>query len=158
MVKKSKPQPPKGFASSLKLKNLDSRQRAYESYCKHLAEGWSARGWVYEEEGVTILAETMERYIREDPVNLDPAKKKKAEAAGFAYWEKLGADSMKAKKGDEKINVPLYQMFMRNKFGWDKESATTNHFEPDVRRFLAFWETKAKNPEQPAIEVEAVTL
>ncbi len=145
----------KGHKKSVKLKTTDVRLRAYDSYCKHIGEGWSPRGWVFDEGGTTVLWETMEKYIREEPGIFDPAKKKKAEALGFSYWERLGTKGIKGNKGEDKINVPLYQMFMRNKFGWDRDTNTSNHFEPDVRRFLAFWESKAI---APAVEAQIVEV
>lgn len=144
----------KGNKLAQKLKTVDLRLEAYESYCKHIAEGWSPRGWVFKKNGVTVLWETMEKYIREEPHVFDPSKKKEAESTGFSYWEKLGSKGIKGNKGEDKINVPLYQMFMRNKFGWDRDTNTSNHFEPDVRRFLAFWESKAIAPVVEAQVVE----
>jgi hypothetical protein len=45
-------------------------------------------------------------------------KKELAECRSFATWEGLGKSML---HGEMKCETALYQMFMRNKFGWDKE-------------------------------------
>lgn len=110
---------PIGNQYGLALKDPIIRQKAYDSFCAHLSKGKSIRSWWYEdEEGNSCYWETMLSYIKNNPREFDPIKKKIAETKGYQYWEEIAELSA---KGENEANTPSLQMIMRNKFGWDKE-------------------------------------
>ena len=73
---------PKGNDNSKKLKDKKTKDKVYKSYCDHIATGKSHRSWHYEDDGLTLGWETMEKYIRED-VDLDPLHKTIAVSKSF---------------------------------------------------------------------------
>lgn len=130
--------PAKGNKHAVKLKTDEQKIAAYMSYCEWIAAGKSKESWKYTDPSCECSWRTMEKYIRELPEVLQPKHKEWAEADSLALFEEIG---MKMMLGQIDKNSPaVYQMFMRNKFGWDKESHTTSTSETDVRRLLAKWE------------------
>lgn len=103
-----------------KLKDADVRQEAYRQYCEYLASGRSKEGWVFEHPQLTCTFKTMEKYISECPFEFPIIHKNIAEAKSYKAWELRGTDMLDGKQ--EKCQPAIYQMFMRNKFGWDKDS------------------------------------
>lgn len=79
----------------------------------------------------------MEKYIRQD-VDFDPIHKEIAEAKSLAHWEGLG---MKMMLGEVKGCQPaIYQMFMRNKFGWDRDNNDQRETtEPLIKAIAKMW-------------------
>lgn len=125
---------PKGNKLGTKLKDKDVRQEAYKQYCNHIASGECKESFVFEHPTLTVTYKTMERYIRENPIEFPPDKKEAAEAASYRRWTKDGHNMMMGKvKG---CQPAIYQMFMRNKFGWDKETSVKYSFEPEARTLL----------------------
>ena len=110
---------PYGNNNNARLKTKEIKEKVYKDYCEHIAKGLSHRSWSYDKDGIMLTWESMERYIRED-VDLDPSYKQKAISASMVVWEKRGLDMMLGKI--EKCQPAIYQMFMRNKFGWDKKA------------------------------------
>ena len=111
---------PKGNKNAMKLKTPELRKEAYESYCAHIASGESKEAWVFEHPEIKLTSETMEKYISNDPIEFDPIHKSIAQAKSFLHWCTLGKNMMLGKV--EKCQPAIFQMFMRNKFGWDKET------------------------------------
>lgn len=110
---------PKGNKFATKLKEPAVRQEAYRQYCNWIANGWSKEAFVFDHPIHSVCHKTMERYIKENPTEFPIIHKEKAEAKSYEHWEKLGKQMM---LGEIKGAQPaIYQMFMRNKFGWDKE-------------------------------------
>jgi hypothetical protein len=109
---------PKGNNYGTKLKHPDVRQEAYRQYCDYLAQGNSKEGWKFQHPEFSCTFKTMEKYIRENPLEFPIIKKDLAEADSFRVWEQRGISML---KGEMKAETALYQMFMRNKFGWDKD-------------------------------------
>ncbi len=110
---------PEGNQNRLALKTPEIRQKAYDLFCAHRAKGKDVKSWWYkDEEGNACTWETMLKYIKENPVEFDPLKRKLAECQGYQIWESIAEESA---KGENKANTPSLQMVMRNKFGWDKE-------------------------------------
>ena len=103
-----------------KLKDSGVRQEAYKQYCEYLSSGRSKEGWVFEHPEFTCTHKTMEKYIIENPLEFPPLHKQIAESKSYKAWELRGTDMLDGKQ--EKCQPAIYQMFMRNKFGWDKES------------------------------------
>lgn len=110
---------PKNNKFALKLKTPDLKKEAYRQYCQWIAEGWSKEAFVFDHPSISISYKSMENYIRTNPEDFPPLHKEIAEAKSYAHWEKLGYQMM---IGEIKNSQPaIYQMMMRNKFGWDKE-------------------------------------
>ena len=63
----------------------------------------------------------MEDYIKKD-VDFSTLHKKYAEAASLEIWEAKGLKMMQGLV--DKCQPAIFQMFMRNKFGWDKKDST----------------------------------
>jgi len=110
---------PIGSKNGLALKTIELKKEAYKQYCDWIALGYSKKSWFFKHPKHSVCWETMEKYIRDDPINLDPLQKKNAEALSLKVWEKKGITMM---EGEIKNCQPaIYQMFMRNKFGWDRD-------------------------------------
>jgi hypothetical protein len=109
----------KGNKNGVKLKDPDVRQEAYRQYCQHIASGESKESWVFRHPHFTCTHQTMEKYIHESPIEFPPIHKQIAESLSFLHWTGLGKQMMLGKI--EKCQPAIFQMFMRNKFGWDKE-------------------------------------
>jgi len=122
--------PPIGNQNAKKLKTPELRALAYQQYCEHLAQGKDKKCWYFEHPEVTLLWETMEKYIREDPVEFDPIKKKVAEAKGFGYWESVVHDSAVGKNKD--ANTASLQMVMRNKYQWNSQDARRDGYDENL--------------------------
>lgn len=99
------------------LNTPELRQQAYKSYCEHLASGKGKKSW-HMTYPVSLTWESMEKYIRDYPDELDPIHKKIAESKGYAYWESVVEDSAAGKNKD--ANTATLQMLMRNKYRWDR--------------------------------------
>lgn len=136
----------KGNLNAVKIKDADVQRIAYENYCEWIASGKGQRGWVFDYkneagEDKFILWQTMERYIELFPSVCPPENKIRAENLGYQSWEQRGTDMMVGKI--EKCQPAIYQMMMRNKYSWDKESKVTHTHEPDARKFMKYCEETA---------------
>ena len=108
-----------GNQNGLKLKDPEIRQEAYKQYCQHIASGESKESFVFQHPELTCTHQTMEKYIAKDPIEFPPIHKEIAESLSFLHWTGLGKRMMLGQI--EKCQPAIFQMFMRNKFGWDKE-------------------------------------
>ncbi len=109
---------PRGNENNKALKTKEIKEIVYKDYCDHIAEGKSHKSWFYNKDGIRCGWETIETYIKED-IDFDPLHKEEAMAKSLDHWEKIGKGMMVGKI--ERCQPALYQMFMRNKFGWDKQ-------------------------------------
>ena len=108
-----------GNKSQEKLTTPELRQKVYEHYCRHLEKGKDKRRWYYDEDGITLIYESLTYYFERYPSEFDPIKRKTAECKGFQIWEE---HCEKAAIGKNKeASIPGLNMVMRNKYGWDKE-------------------------------------
>lgn len=141
---KGKPRDPKQVAAlekanagnqyAKKLTTPELMQEAYRQYCEHLSKGFSRRGFVFKHPEISLTSKTMDKYIAENPKEFPSQHIEAAEEEGYHQWEKEGLSMM---RGEVKNSQPaIFQMFMRNKYGWDRESKVTHSFEPDVRTML----------------------
>lgn len=110
---------PKGNKNGVKLKTPELKKQAYESYCTYIATGGTKEAWVFEHPEISLTSETMEKYIANDPIAFEPIHKKLAEAKSYEHWLGLGKRMMLGQI--EKCQPAIFQMFMRNKFDWDKD-------------------------------------
>jgi len=128
----------KGFQKNnkmaVKLKTDKLKILAYESYCQHIAEGKCKESWYFEHTECECSWQTIEKYITELPSVLKPEKKELAEAKSLALWEKKGIDMI---EGLRPVETALYQLFMRNKFKWDKKENQSVTFSAEKLQSLA---------------------
>jgi len=127
---------PHGNKYNNKLYNFPEEcQKAYNEYCEWISQGNSAASWCYESDSLTITYKTIEKYIHEFPQDFPPSKKETALTKSLAIWEGRGLSMMLGQV--EKCQPAIFQMFMRNKFGWDKESQSNRESkETLVEKFL----------------------
>ena len=130
----------KGNQYAKKLDTPELRVEAYKQYCDHIASGKSKESFVLDHPDIVITHRTMEKYIRENAHELPIEHKERAHARSLAYWEGLGENMMLG--GVLKCQPAIYQMFMRNKFGWDKEQHHSHSVEPEARLLLSRWESQ----------------
>lgn len=117
-----KKKPRLGNKNGIKLKNPDYRQEAYRQYCEYISKGNSKEGWKFVHP-VDILKslcyKTMERYMRENPLEFPPILMDMAQCDSFKVFEEDGKRLM---KGQYRNGSPeVWKTFMRNKFKWDKD-------------------------------------
>lgn len=125
---------PLGNTYATKLKDPEVRQEAYRQYCEWIGGGHSKEAFVFDHPELSVTSKTMDRYLRENPTEFPPIHKEIAEAKSLAIWEKRGLEMM---MGDiPKCQPAIFQMFMRNKFSWDKETHVASTVEPEARRLL----------------------
>lgn len=105
------------YSNRVAIKCPEMRQKAYKSFCDHLALGKSIKSWWFEDGDVLCCWATMLSYIDKNPLQFDPIKKRVAEIKGFQKWEEITELSA---QGLNKAVTPSLQMVMRNKYGWDK--------------------------------------
>ena len=131
---------PLGNTNNKKLKTPEIKEEAYRQYCDWIAQGKGKEGWTFQHPEISLTSKTMEKYIRESPIDFPPIHKEMAEAKSYEVWENIGKTLM---LGQVKGAQPaIFQMFMRNKFGWDKETRIEHSFEPEARKLLAKWESQ----------------
>ncbi len=112
-----------GNKNRVALKDPKIRQKAYQSFCDHIAKGKMVKSWWYQDEDCSCTWETLYKYIK-DTTEFDPLKKELAHSMGLQHWESVIEDAGTGK--NEKANVAALQMLMRNKFGWDKDESKSS--------------------------------
>lgn len=131
---------PKGNKYKLRLKTPELRQLAYKQYCEHISSGMPLRCWYFQHPELSLGWETMEKYIR-DYNDLDPKHKEEALAKKYEVWFKKGIEMMEGRV--DKCQPAIYQMIMRNIFGWDKEKTLQkDSSESLVKRITNAWREK----------------
>lgn len=121
-----------GNQNARKLPDIETQLEAYESYCAHLAKGKVKQSWVFEtKDGVSIICNTMDNYIKENPSVFDSGKLLAAKAKGLDRWEEtIGKQAESSRKYP---NTATLQMKMRNTFGWDRREEKAPEVPPDVK-------------------------
>jgi hypothetical protein len=116
---------PEGNKNGTKIKDAEMRQRAYKSFCDHIAEGYPQYAWFFDEDGYQLCWKTMRRYIDENPVEFPPLLMNRANSKKAKYWIDEGKKLMSGKyKGGSPV---AWQTIARNTLkdeGW--ESAEVN--------------------------------
>lgn len=129
--------------NGLKIKNSEMRQRAFEKYCEWLAKGKSSRSFTFIEGELMCTGQTIETYIRENPVEFPSIHIEIAKSKGYAHWEQIVEDS--ATGANPGANTASLQMVMRNKFDWDREQKNrevdTTHLDRITEFFSKFLQT-----------------
>ena len=108
----------KGNKNGVKLKDADVRQDAFNSFLDHIAKGNVKESWYYDQDGLTCVCDTMEQYIKDNPLEFPSTKVKAAYSKGYQHWEAVCNGS--AAGANKKANVASLNMLMRNKFKWDQ--------------------------------------
>ena len=111
---------PIGNTSGTALKDPDERQRAYKNYCAHLAEGYPKAAWSYRNGEYHCTYQTIESYMKINPLEFDPFLKEEAHSNSYKDWFDQGRDL----SGGKVMGNPSPQTWatiMRNMFSWDRE-------------------------------------
>ena len=134
---------PKGNQLAKKLTTPELKADAYRQYCEHIATGLPKECWTFKHDEMKLTSKTMEKYIRESPHDFPPIHKEFAEHLSYMVWIRRGISMM---MGEIKGCQPaIFQMFMRNKFSWDKESYVTHSVEPEFRELLKIAKSEQKS-------------
>ena|SRR5215469_8368200 len=128
-----------GNTNNLKLKTEDVQKAAYMAYCQWIAAGRGKQGFVFDfetEDGQKgfVTYQTVEKCLKDQRFDLDPSHMERAQNFSYQVWENTGIEMMQGKV--DKCQPAIYQMMMRNKFSWDKETRITHTHEPDAKRFM----------------------
>lgn len=132
---------PEGNENGLKLKDPELRQKAYQKYCEWIARGKSSRSFTFVDANVMCTGQTIESYIRNNPIEFPAIHKEIAKAKGYAYWEQIVEDS--ASGINQNANTASLQMVMRNKFDWDrndKSQQENSDFSKKLADLSAFFD------------------
>lgn len=122
-----------------KLTTIELKKEAYESYCDHLAQGFSRKSWYFFKDGTTITWQTMENYISEDRTGvLDTRHKEAAEAKAAKTWEHFAQQSAKM---EVKHDTAALQMYMRARFGWDRPEHQTSDVKAQATVLIEHFKT-----------------
>ena len=114
-----------GNQNAVKLRTKAQKLKVFKDYCAWIATGNSKEAWTYDKDGLTLAWQAMEMYIKDD-LELKPFKhlKRNAEAKSLQVWHGKGLKMMEGKV--DKCQPAIFQMFMRNKFGWDKKDSLSD--------------------------------
>jgi hypothetical protein len=121
-----------------KLTTAELKKEAYEQYCDWLRKGNPKRGWVFKHPEMTLTFKTMDKYIRENPNDFPAITLEAAKAEGYMVWLNDGKKMMTGVI--EKCQPAIYQMMMRNIWGWDKENHDDKETtEPLITTLSKMW-------------------
>jgi hypothetical protein len=104
-----------------KLNHLQ-KQLAYKQYCEHISKGLSKEAWRYrdpQDNNLHLGWQTLEVYMKNNPEAFDTSQLEEAYADSRLFFEQTGLEMMTGT--NSKGNAAIFQIFMRNKFGWDKD-------------------------------------
>jgi hypothetical protein len=123
------------------VKYPEDAKAAFKSYCDWIAQGDSSQSWTFKGKETTFSYKTMENYMREYPSDFPISHKEIALAQSLKIWEDRGLAMMLGQI--DKSQPAIFQMFMRNKFGWDKENyGQKESTEPLVKSIAQMWRKK----------------
>lgn len=125
---------------ALKLTTDELKQEAYKQYCDHLSKGYPKEAWWFEHPDVTICFKTMENYIKESPKDFPTTHRTKAHSKGLKHWIDVGINMMTSQ---DRCQPAIFQIMMRNIYGWDKESVEEKVDKEKKEKSLldAVWES-----------------
>ncbi len=111
-----------GNKHSVSVKDPKERQKAYTSFCAHVAEGYPIEGWSYRNDPHHCTYQTMLSYITEQfPDEFQTFLKSEAHAKGYLKWFKKG-EALTDGKIRGNPSPQTWAIIMRNigrKYGWD---------------------------------------
>lgn len=130
------------------------RQRAYHSFCCHIANGFPAHAWFFREGKAHCNTATMIQYLNDDKVNeFNQSYIQEAHAGSYKLWFQRGIDLVVGTLPKHSSPV-VWQVIMRHmfsKFGWDVKSppADSQENHPILERLRSVTdEISAKLKEQ----------
>ena len=130
----------------------EQKQEAYQQYCQWISEGKSKESWHFEHPELSLTWETMEAYMQKDSKAFASIHMKEAKSKSLEHWESLGKKMMLGHI-EGKVQPAIYQMFMRNKFNWDKPIRNTD----EATQILIDIVNYAKHKEENGCSVQANT-
>ena len=142
---------PKGNQYNKKLKSKEIKEKVYKNYCEHISKGYSHKSWCYEKDGLTLTWETIESYIKNDE-DFDASHKEVAVSKSLKIFEDWGKKMM---LGEIKNGQPaIYQIFMRNKFKWDRNDTATAENKEGFNKWLGSVKSKKSYKNDKVVKME----
>lgn|SRR5574338_732928 len=118
-------------------------KKAFKSYLEWIELGNSPETWRYKSDTMTLTKRSIDNYMREYPTDFPPQDKEAALAVSQKVWEERGLAMMLGQI--DKCQPAIFQMFMRNKFGWDRETAVQKDSKaPLLERLTSNWRGKGE--------------
>lgn len=127
----------KGNRNGAALCTPEDRLFAFKEYCSWIARGHSGRAFSLQHPTLRISGKRMEAYVKEFAHEFPMEELDIAHCESLARWEALGEDMMIGKI--KRCQPAIFQMFMRNKFQWDREQQLIHSVEPEARELLRRW-------------------
>lgn len=143
-----------GNSNSVKLKDYALRQEAYEDYCENIALGYSVDCFYFQKDGLSVSYKTMQKYIRDNPIEFPPEKLSSAKAKAKAFFEAL---LIGIATGRIEGNMRAVELIMKFKFGWkDNDNAKIENKQNlcDVKEQF----DKGAIEQKETIEAEVITF
>jgi hypothetical protein len=108
---------PKGNNNAEKFKTPEERAELLAAVCKHLEEGLSKECFA------ECDWDTVERYMKEFPIEFPAKTIKAAHMRGMQFWEKVGKKQALTGEG----SAAAWIFNMKNRYNWrDKSDVTTD--------------------------------
>src|SRR5690349_3834145 len=104
---------PEGNKNRQKLTNEGMRKHAFDQYIAHLSQGYPKRTFTFDHPLETLTWKSMEKYIRDYPIELPASKVEAAMAKGEQAWIVEGRQMMRGEM-EGKTQPVLFQIMMRN--------------------------------------------
>ncbi len=119
---------PIGNKNGIKIKDKESRQQVFKAYLSHLESGFPKEAFSYSNEHEeTCCWKTMNKWIKENPIEFPPILIEQAMAKRYKLWFEIG---MKMVRGSPVV----WQTIMRNMFkeyGWDQDDSKQSAYTPE---------------------------
>lgn len=150
--------PEKGNKYALALKTQEQKERAFKSFCDHLASGNSQWGWYIDEPDLKCTCETLMKYIQAEPDAFDSILKDISHRKGFQSWFETGKQMA---RGELKGNTSphTWAVIMRNmfsRFGWwdaeDKKEGPNAAYVDSIRGLFKDIKESSSKPSTSDIE------
>lgn len=116
----------KGNKYTEKFKTPEARKKAYEAFCEHIAQGYSAKSF-----HDPCVENTILKMMKDYPQDCPEEQLEAAKAQGRLFWERIGVAGTTGKlKG---FNPSSWIFNMKNRLGWkDKQEHSFDGSAPVV--------------------------
>lgn len=121
-----------------KLTNEGMRKMAFDQYIDHLRKGYPKRTFVFRHPLATLTWKSMEKYIRDYPLELPSSHIEAAMAEGEQSWIVEGRQMMRGEM-EGKTQPVIYQIMMRNIYKWDREESERTVVKSEAETLLKRW-------------------
>jgi len=117
------------------LKDPEMRQRAFRSFCQHIADGYPIKAWSYREGNDGCIWRTMLKFIEQNPNDFHLFLKDEAHCLSYKKWFDKG---VKLTDGLVKGNPSpqTYALMMRNMFKWDHDQKPETNSTAGLRELI----------------------